>query len=55
MIKINDNGIGLNNSTPGEFGNGLTSMRNRMKELGGSFEIEDKDGTEVTIKAPLIH
>ena len=52
-IKINDNGIGLNNSTPGEFGNGLVSMKNRMKELGGSFEIESKAGTEVRIKAPL--
>jgi signal transduction histidine kinase/ligand-binding sensor domain-containing protein len=53
MIKISDNGIGLNNSTPGEFGNGLISMRNRMIELGGSFEIVSKDGTEVTIKAPI--
>lgn len=54
-IKINDNGIGLNNSTPSEFGNGLVSMENRMKELGGSFEIESKAGTEVRIKAPLNH
>ena len=53
MIKISDNGIGLNNSTPGEFGNGLTSMRNRMRELGGNFEIMSKDGTEVRIKAPV--
>ena len=52
-IKIRDNGIGINNSTPGQFSNGLTSMRNRMKELSGSFEIVSKDGTEVTIKAPL--
>jgi len=55
MIKIIDNGIGLNNSTPGEFGNGLISMRNRMKELAGSFEIESKKGTEITIKAPIKH
>ena len=53
MIKIGDNGIGLSNATPSEFGNGLISMRNRMKELGGSFKIEEKEGTEVTIKAPL--
>ena len=54
-IRISDNGIGLNNSTPGEFGNGLISMRNRMKELGGSFEIVSKEGTEVRIKAPINH
>ena len=53
MIKISDNGIGLNNAARGEFGNGLISMRNRMRELGGSFEIESKNGTEVTIKAPV--
>ena len=53
VIKIKDNGIGLDKSIPGEFGNGLISMRNRMQELRGSFEIESKNGTEVTIKAPL--
>ncbi|HEX6847362.1 MAG TPA: two-component regulator propeller domain-containing protein, partial [Chitinophagaceae bacterium] len=53
VIKIKDNGIGLDKATPHEFGNGLISMRNRMKELGGSFEIESKTGTEVTVKVPL--
>ena len=55
MIKISDNGIGLDNSTPGEFGNGLISMKNRMKELGGSFEIVSNIGTEVRMKAPINH
>ena len=55
IIKISDNGIGLNNSTPGEFGNGLISMRNRMRELGGSFELVSKVGTEVRMKAPINH
>jgi len=53
MISIRDNGIGLNNAAKSEFGNGLNSMKNRMKELNGSFEIESKIGTEVIIKAPL--
>jgi len=52
-IRIRDNGIGLNNAAKSEFGNGLNSMRNRMKELNGSFEIESNIGTEVIIKAPL--
>ncbi|HET9434987.1 MAG TPA: ATP-binding protein [Chitinophagaceae bacterium] len=55
MIQITDNGIGLNNAVPGEFGNGLISMRNRMRELGGSFEIISKVGTEVRMKAPINH
>jgi signal transduction histidine kinase/ligand-binding sensor domain-containing protein len=54
-IKIKDNGIGIDNSSPSPFGNGLTNMRNRMKELGGNFEIENKDGTVAIIKAPLNH
>ena len=41
-IKIKDNGIGLDKAIPSEFGNGLISMRNRMKELSGSFEIESR-------------
>jgi signal transduction histidine kinase len=53
VIKIKDDGIGLDKAIPSEFGNGLVSMRNRMKELGGSFEIESKNGTEVTIKVRL--
>ncbi|HEX6171183.1 MAG TPA: two-component regulator propeller domain-containing protein [Chitinophagaceae bacterium] len=55
IIKISDNGIGLNNSIPGAYGNGLISMHNRMKELGGRFEIVSKEGTEVRIKAPINH
>lgn len=52
-IEIRDNGIGIDNAVRSEFGNGLNSMKNRMKELNGSFEIESKIGTEVIIKAPL--
>jgi len=55
MITIQDDGIGINNATPSPFGNGLASMKNRMKELSGDFEIENRDGTIVTIKAPLNH
>ena len=55
MIKITDDGIGLNNAVPGDFGNGLISMKNRMRELGGSFEIVSKDGTEVRLRAPINH
>ena len=55
LIKICDNGIGFNNAARKEFGNGLVSMRNRMKELGGSFEIIGKTGTEVRMKAPINH
>jgi signal transduction histidine kinase len=54
-IKINDNGIGLDHSTPNSFGNGLMSMKNRIEELRGSFEIKSKNGTEIIIRVPLNH
>jgi signal transduction histidine kinase len=52
-LKIKDNGIGIDNSTPNSFGNGLTNMKNRIEELRGRFEIKSKNGTAIIIKAPL--
>ena len=54
-IKIKDNGIGITNSSPSPFGNGLASMRNRIKELNGFFEIKSQEGTQVIIEAPINH
>ena len=55
IIHIKDNGIGINNSAPSPFGNGLASMRNRIKELKGNFETETQSGTLVMIRVPLNH
>jgi signal transduction histidine kinase len=55
IIRIKDNGVGVSNSSPNPFGNGIASMKNRIRELNGTFEIESKDGTKVTISAPLNH
>ncbi|HEY5968974.1 MAG TPA: two-component regulator propeller domain-containing protein [Chitinophagaceae bacterium] len=54
-IQIRDNGIGINNSTKNSWGNGLVSMNNRIKELKGTFEVENMEGTLITIKVPLNH
>ena len=54
-IQIRDNGIGINNSPKNSWGNGLVSMNNRIKELKGTFEIENREGTLITIKVPLNH
>jgi len=54
-IQIFDNGIGINNTSPSPWGNGLINMRNRIKELKGVFHIENKDGTVVTIRVPQNH
>ena len=55
VIKIRDNGIGIDNSSRSSFGNGLVSMKNRIKELKGVFEAESREGTEIRLKAPLNH
>ena len=55
IIKIKDNGIGINKSSPSPFGNGIVNMKNRMKELKGILEVESKDGTEIRLNAPLNH
>jgi signal transduction histidine kinase/ligand-binding sensor domain-containing protein len=54
-IQIRDNGIGINNSPKNSWGNGLVSMNNRVKELKGTFKIENMEGTLITIKVPLNH
>jgi signal transduction histidine kinase len=54
-LQIRDNGIGVNNSSPGRSGNGLVSMKNRIRELNGIFEIENREGTLVIIGVPLNH
>jgi len=54
-IQIRDNGIGINNSTKNSWGNGLVNMSNRVKELKGTFKIENMEGTLITIKVPLNH
>lgn len=55
VIKIRDNGIGIDNSSRSSFGNGIVSMKNRIKELKGVFEAESREGTEIRLKAPLNH
>ena len=54
-MQIRDNGIGIDNSPKNSWGNGLVSMNNRVKELKGSFKIENVEGTLITLKVPLNH
>ncbi|MCC5933368.1 MAG: hypothetical protein JJU35_03915 [Balneolales bacterium] len=55
-VLVRDNGSGFcPDSTPNKFGNGLTSMRERMKECGGRLELESAEGTgtEIRLKCPI--
>ena len=60
-ILVSDNGRGFDASqgesnSPGSsagFGNGLTNMRRRLTEVGGTFQLESRPGQGTTIRFGL--
>jgi signal transduction histidine kinase len=52
MIQIQDNGIGFESTDESE-GNGLRNMKNRIIQLGGTFEISGNKGTRLRFMLPL--
>lgn len=54
IIRVSDNGVGINVEQLRRFGNGLNNMRRRMESIGGSFFIESNEQQcIVTFEAPL--
>lgn len=53
IIRVTDNGIGINPEQLRRFGNGLNNMRRRMESIGGSFHIECNGQCVITFEAPL--
>lgn len=51
-INIFDNGKGIDKEKTTEFGNGLRNMQKRMERVGGSFTIENKNGTHISLCVP---
>lgn len=49
-VTIQDNGKGFSKTSL--FGNGLKNMRQRMQSIGGSFEINNGEGTTVKLSCP---
>lgn len=52
-IRLKDNGRGFENDQIKLFSNGLRSMKERMENIGGKFNITGSNGTEVTLSLPL--
>jgi signal transduction histidine kinase len=52
VIKIWDNGIGIDTKNLRQFGNGLQNIARRMETIGGSFKIEKDAGTVTTLVLP---
>jgi signal transduction histidine kinase len=53
VITIQDNGKGMNAGAARRFGNGLRNMKQRMEAAGGTFDIQNSNGTLITLKCPL--
>ncbi|WP_244428533.1 sensor histidine kinase [Flavobacterium sp. B17] len=51
IMKISDNGIGINNENPE--GNGLRNMKRRMQEQNGHCEITTENGTHLLFRMDL--
>ena len=54
-IILNDNGVGIDLAEKNRRGNGLINMKKSMEEIGGSFEIENNEGTRVLLEIPNIN
>ncbi len=53
VIRISDNGVGIDLQKVRQFGNGLKNIARRMESIGGSFHIENRNGTVTTLVLPL--
>lgn len=52
-IQIADNGKGIDMENLRRFGNGLKNINRRMESIGGSFKIENNNGTVTTLELPI--
>lgn len=52
-IKIVDNGIGIDMQKLRQFGNGLKNIAKRMDSIGGTYTIENNEGTVTTLRLKL--
>ncbi|WP_276484633.1 sensor histidine kinase [Paraflavitalea pollutisoli] len=53
IIRIVDNGVGIDTEQLRRFGNGLSNMRRRMESIGGAFNIECDGQCVLTFEAPI--
>lgn len=51
VVSVGDNGKGFRQSSA--FGNGIKNMRRRMEIIGGRFEINGEQGTQIHLQCPL--
>jgi len=54
LIKVHDNGIGLNQETEWSKGHGLRGIKERLEFVNGSLDIHSKNGTTLYIRVPNV-
>lgn len=53
VIRISDDGVGIDMQKLRQFGNGLKNIKRRMESIGGTYSIENQNGTVTTLTLPL--
>jgi signal transduction histidine kinase len=53
LIRIADNGKGIDMQHLRQFGNGLKNIGRRMESIGGTFTINNQSGTVTTLQLPF--
>jgi len=54
ITTIADNGTGIDKNKINKFGNGLNTMKNRLKKYCSDLEIEGNNGTKLTFKINIV-
>ena len=53
LIRIRDNGVGIDPDKITTFRNGLKNIERRMHSIGGTFSLHAENGTETKLELPL--
>lgn len=53
LIKVSDNGVGIDQEELRRFGNGLSNMRRRMESIDGHFRIENNGMCTLSFEVPI--
>jgi signal transduction histidine kinase len=53
IIRVSDNGVGIDSAKLRRFGNGMNNMKKRMQGLNGDLVIESSNGTTLTMIVPV--
>ncbi|MBC7851394.1 MAG: sensor histidine kinase [Chitinophagaceae bacterium] len=53
VIRVADNGVGIDIEKLRRFGNGLSNMKRRMESINGDFSAENNEGTVIKFTSPL--